>query len=116
MVVSADKDLMQLIRDGVYLYDPIKEKIIGEAEVKEKYSVYPNQMTDYLALLGDASDNIPGVAGIGAKTANKLLKEFDSIEKIYTNIDKISPERSRKLLLEGRDRGILSKNLVTLKL
>lgn len=115
MVVSADKDLMQLIRDGICLYDPIKEKIIDAHSVKEKYSVRPDQMTDYLALLGDASDNIPGVAGIGAKTASKLLEEFGSMENIYTNIEKIFPERSRTLLLEGRDRAILSKNLVTLK-
>lgn len=115
MVVSADKDLMQLIRDGIYLYDPIKEKIIDSNSVKEKYSVLPYQMTDYLSLLGDASDNIPGVAGIGAKTASKLLEEFGSMENIYINIENVSPERSRKLLLAGQDRAILSKNLVKLK-
>jgi len=115
-IVSHDKDLYQLIDDDkVVLYDPIKKENINEEKCKKKFGVDPKHIIDYLALVGDSADNIPGVKGIGAKGAKKLIDEFGSIENIYANIDKIRNERTKKLLLEGKDRAFLSKKLVALK-
>ncbi|RUM66036.1 MAG: DNA polymerase I [Sulfurospirillum sp.] len=114
-IVSHDKDLYQLIDDDrVVLYDPMKKVEINEAKCIEKFGVPPAQIVDYLALVGDASDNIPGVRGIGPKGATKLLKEFGSIENIYANLDKIANPRTRKLLEEGKENAFLSKKLATL--
>ncbi len=115
VVVSHDKDLYQLIDDDrVVLYDPMKRIEINEEKCREKFGVPPEQIVDYLALVGDTSDNIPGVRGIGPKGATKLLSEFGSLEKIYENLDKIANTRTRKLLEEGRDNAFLSKRLATL--
>ncbi len=114
-IVSHDKDLYQLIDDDkVVLYDPMKKMEINEAKCIEKFGVPPSQIVDYLALVGDVSDNIPGVRGIGPKGATKLLKEFGSIENIYANLDKIANARTKKLLEEGRENAFLSKKLATL--
>lgn len=115
MIVSGDKDLMQLIQPGISLYDPMRNKHIQAAEVKEKFGVEPSQVLDYLSLVGDASDNIPGVAGIGAKTASSLLVEYHSLNEIYEKIDTIQPQRRRQLLLEGREQAFISQQLVALK-
>ena len=114
-VVSHDKDLYQLIDDDkVVLYDPMKKIEINEEKCLEKFGVPPSQIVDYLALVGDTSDNIPGVRGIGPKGASKLLKEFGSIENIYENLDKITNARTKKLLEEGKENAFLSKKLATL--
>jgi len=114
-VVSHDKDLYQLIDDDkVVLYDPMKKIEINEEKCLEKFGVPPSQIVDYLALVGDTSDNIPGVKGIGPKGATKLLKEFGSIENIYENLDKIANARTKKLLEESRENAFLSKKLATL--
>lgn len=115
-IISHDKDLHQLIDDGrVVLYDPIKKIEIDERKCIEKYGVAPKEFRDYQALVGDSADNIPGVRGIGPKTAVKLIKEFKTIEGIYKNIDKVTPERARNLLKEHKEDAFLSKHLVTLK-
>ncbi len=115
-IVSHDKDLYQLIDDDkVVLYDPMKKVDIDEKRCKEKFGVEPKYIIDYLSLVGDAADNIPGVKGIGAKGAKKLIDEFGSIEKIYENIDNIRNERTKRLLKEGKERAFLSKKLVRLK-
>ncbi|MFY9081190.1 5'-3' exonuclease H3TH domain-containing protein, partial [Aliarcobacter butzleri] len=115
-IVSHDKDLYQLIDDAnsVYLFDPTKKVIINEEKCIEKYGVKPFQFTDYQSLLGDTADNIPGVKGVGAKTAESLIKEFGTLENIYANIDNIEKKRTKELLIEGKENAILSKKLVTL--
>jgi DNA polymerase I len=116
-IVSHDKDLYQLISDenSVYLFEPTKKEIINEAKCIAKYGVLPREFTDYQALVGDTADNIPGVKGVGAKTAEALIKEFKNIENIYNNISKIEKARVQNLLLESKDNAFLSKKLVTLK-
>ncbi len=114
-IVTHDKDLYQLIDDDiVVIYDPVKKVEINEAKCKEKFGVEPKQIVDYLAIVGDASDNIPGVKGIGAKGAVKLLEEFGSLENIYKNIDHIKNSRVKNLLLESKENAFLSKKLALL--
>ncbi|WP_187648146.1 DNA polymerase I [Nitrosophilus labii] len=115
-IVSHDKDLYQLIDDGnVVLYDPIKKEEIDEERAVKKFGVEPKHIKDFLALTGDSADNIPGVRGIGPKTAAKLINEFGNVENIYENIDKVKPERIKRLLTEGKELAFLSKKLVQLK-
>ena len=115
-IVSHDKDLYQLIDDGkVVLFDPVKKIEIDEEECKKKFGVYPEKIPDYLALVGDSADNIPGVKGIGAKTALKLLEKYESIEDIYEHINEMENKRVKKLLEEGREKAFLSKKLVRLR-
>ena len=114
VIVSSDKDFAQLIKPFVSMYDTMKEVRYDEAAALEKWGVEPRKMRDYLALVGDASDNVPGVAGIGAKGAAKLLQEFDSLEDIYANLDKVSGTSLKKKLEAGRDDANLSKRLVTI--
>ncbi|CZE50286.1 DNA polymerase I [Campylobacter geochelonis] len=114
-VVTHDKDLYQLIVDGkVAIYSPAKKELYDSAGCFEKYGVYPPQVRDFLAICGDASDNIPGVKGIGDKGAKKLLSQFKDIEEIYENLDKVLNERTRNLLIDGKENAFLSKKLATL--
>jgi len=114
-IVSHDKDLYQLIDDDtVILYDPIKRSDINEQRCLEKFGVHPSLIGDYLSIVGDSADNIPGIKGIGAKGAKTLLDEFGSLENIYKNIDKVRNPRSQKLLQESRENAFLSQELVAL--
>ena len=115
-IVSHDKDLYQLIDDDViYLFDPIKKVIINEDKCYEKYGIHPKQFTDYQSLLGDSADNVPGVKGVGVKTAESLIKEFGTLDNIYENIENISKPRWKTLLLENKEMAYISKELVTLR-
>lgn len=114
-IVTQDKDLYQLIKDEkVSIYSPISKNDYDEAACLEKYGVKPCQIRDFLALCGDSSDNIPGVKGIGAKGAKTLLDEFNNIEGIYENLMLVRNERSRNLLIEGKENAFLSKKLASL--
>ncbi|MBD3841250.1 MAG: DNA polymerase I, partial [Campylobacterales bacterium] len=113
-IVSHDKDLYQLINDDIYMFDPIKKKKIQYTECFEKYGVYPTQFVDYQALIGDSADNVPGVKGIGAKTAQALIKQFNTLENIYENLNVIEKPRWQKLLIESKEMAFISKKLVTL--
>jgi len=114
-IVSHDKDLYQLIDDDrVYLFDPIKKTIVNEVKCFEKYGVYPSQFTDYQSLLGDSADNVPGVKGVGAKTAEALIKQFGDLDNIYKNLENIEKTRWKNLLTEGKELAYISKKLVTL--
>lgn len=114
VVVSSDKDLFQLTSSGILIWHPQREKFIDSNGVKELLGISPTQIVDFLALAGDAIDGIPGVKGIGEKTALKLLSQYDSLEKIYENLDRL-PEKAQKLLIEGREIAFLSKRLCQLK-
>ena len=114
-IVSHDKDLYQLIEDdSIYLFDPTKRVVINEAKCIEKYGVHPSQFTDYQSLLGDSADNIPGVKGIGAKTAEALIQQFGTLENIYANLENIEKKRWKTLLEESKEMAFISKQLVTL--
>ncbi|AGH94936.1 DNA polymerase I [Pseudobdellovibrio exovorus] len=113
-IVSGDKDFCQLVNKNVFLYDTMKEIIFDEELVKAKHGVHPLQFIDYLALTGDSSDNIPGVAGIGPKGAQKLIEQFGTLEAIYENIDQISSASIKEKLLKSKDSAFLSKKLVTI--
>lgn len=115
MIISSDKDLMQLIGDNIKMYDAMKNKLIAENEVQEKFAVAPNKVLDVLSLMGDSSDNIPGVKGIGPKTAAELITQFGSLEEIFNNLDKIKQDKRRQLLQEGEENAKLSKILLSLK-
>lgn len=114
VIVSGDKDFGQLIEPGVTLYDTMKEVVYDSAGVKEKWGIEPKQVIDYLALVGDSSDNIPGVAGVGPKGAQKLLADFGTLENIYKNLDKISSASLREKLITSKDNAFLSQKLVTI--
>ena len=114
-VISSDKDLMQLVSSKIRLYDPMKSKVLGEKEVFEKFGVKPEQVIDVQSLAGDSSDNIPGVPGIGVKTAAELINKYKTLDILLKNIEKIPQTKRRETLLENKDKAILSKELVTLK-
>lgn len=113
VIVSGDKDLMQLIRPGVSILDEMKQKRVGENEVVEKFGVGPKQVIEVLGLCGDASDNIPGVAGVGPKTAAKLIIEFGSIEEVINNADKIKGTLGAKIKQQA-ETAFLSRRLATI--
>jgi DNA polymerase-1 len=113
-IVSGDKDFCQLVNPNVFLYDTMKEVIFDAAMVKEKHGVTPEQFIDYLAITGDTSDNIPGVAGIGPKGAQKLIEQFGTLEGIYDNLDKISSASIKEKLVNSKKNAFLSKKLVTI--
>jgi len=114
-VISSDKDLMQLVSDKIRLYDPIKSKVLGEKEVIEKFGVKPNQVVDVQSLAGDSSDNVPGVPGIGIKTASELINKYKTLDTLLEKADEIPQNKRRETLLANKDKALLSKQLVTLK-
>ena len=114
-VISSDKDLMQLVSDKVRLYDPMKSKVLGEKEVVEKFGVKPNQVIDVQSLAGDSSDNIPGVPGIGIKTASELINKYKTLDVLLKKADEIPQNKRRETLLANKDKALLSRQLVTLK-
>jgi len=114
-IVSSDKDLMQLIRPGVAMLDPIKQKPIGPPEVMEKFGVPPDKLIDAQALIGDSVDNVPGVPGIGAKTAAQLISEFGDLDAILAAAPAMKPSKRRDLLITHAENARLSRVLVTLR-
>lgn len=114
VVVSSDKDLMQLIRDGVALHDPLKNKPITDTEVLEKFGVPPSQVIDVQALAGDSTDNIPGAPGIGVKTAAQLITEYGSLEQLLERAGEIKQPKRREVLQNFAEQIRISKKLVTL--
>ncbi len=113
-IVSSDKDLMQLVGDGVSLYDAMKDREIGPEEVEKRFGVPPEKVTDVQALAGDSTDNIPGVPGIGVKTAALLINEYGDLETLLEHAGEIRQPRRRENLLEHADAARTSKRLVTL--
>lgn len=114
-IISGDKDFVQLIDKNVSMIDTMKGKTTNIKGVKEKYGLSPELMIDFFALIGDSIDNIPGVRGIGPKTAGPLIEKYGSIENLYKNLDDIDKERTRNLLIENMENAKLSKLLVTIK-
>ena len=114
-IVSSDKDLMQLLKYNVTLFDPIKRKDIGPKDVLEKFGVNPTKVIDVQALAGDQSDNIPGIPGIGVKTASLLINEFDNLENLLDKCSTIPQIKRRKKIESNKELAIISKKLVTLK-
>ena len=115
VIVSADKDLMQLIGDGVTYYDGMKDKFFTPDDVKEKFGVFPDKVVDVQALSGDSIDNVPGVPGIGPKTAAELINTFGSLEEVLAHASEIKQNKRRETLLENIENAKISKQLVTLK-
>jgi DNA polymerase-1 len=113
-IVSHDKDLYQLIDDDIYMFDPIKKKKVSKDECKNKYGVEAHQFIDYQALVGDSADNVPGVKGVGAKTATALINQFNDIENLYKNLESVEKPRWKTLLEDSRELAFISKQLVTL--
>jgi DNA polymerase-1 len=113
-IVSSDKDLMQLVNDCVIMYDTMKDKKIGVAEVIEKFGVPPEKVIEVQALIGDSSDNVPGVPGIGVKTAAQLIGEFGDLETLLRRAGEIKQEKRRQTLIENAEKARISKVLVTL--
>ncbi len=114
-IISSDKDLMQLVSSDIRLYDPMKSKVLGEKEVVEKFGVKPNQVVDVQSLAGDSSDNVPGVPGIGIKTASELIKKYKTLDILLKKAKEIPQNKRRETLLANKDKALLSKKLVTLK-
>jgi DNA polymerase-1 len=114
-IVTSDKDLMQLVSDCIFLYDGMKEKEIREPEVLEKFGVRPDQVIDVQSLMGDSSDNVPGVPGIGPKKAAELINDFGTLDGLYENLDAVKNDRIRGLLRDNRDKAYISRQLVSLK-
>ena len=114
-IVSSDKDLMQLYRKNVRIYDPMKNKFINEEDVNNKFGVKPKKVVDVQALAGDSTDNVPGVPGIGVKTAAELINEYGNLENLLKNAKKIKQNKRRETLIENSDKAIISKKLVELK-
>ncbi len=115
-IISSDKDLMQLVNEKVGMFDSMKDREIGVNEVKEKFGVTPDKVIDVQSLAGDSSDNIPGVPGIGVKTAAELINEFGSLSNLLEKAETIKQTKRRQTILENKDKALLSKKLVSLKL
>lgn len=114
-IVSLDKDMFQLVSDGVFIYDPFSDTLFDKKKVKQKFGVNPERFVDYMALIGDSIDNIPGVKGVGEKVAIELLEKYGSVENIIKALPYLKPERLTKLIKNSVESLVLSKELVTLK-
>ena len=114
-IISSDKDLMQLVNKNTKMYDSMKDKFIGVKEVKEKFGVEPSKIIDVQALAGDRIDNIPGVSGIGVKIAAELINNFNSLENVLAKVNEIKQPKRRQILIDEKDKALISKKLVTLK-
>ncbi len=113
-IVSSDKDLMQLVSDRIAMFDPMKDKPIGAAEVREKFGVGPDKVIDVQALCGDSVDNVPGVPGIGVKTAAELINTYGDLETLLAHAPEIKQPKRRQSLIDFAEQARLSKRLVTL--
>jgi DNA polymerase-1 len=113
-IVSSDKDLMQLYKKDVRLFDPMKNKFITPEDIVTKFGVGSEKVIDVQSLAGDSSDNVPGVPGIGVKTAAELINKYGTLEKLLDNAHEIKQNKRRETLIENKDKAIISKKLVTL--
>ena len=113
-IVSSDKDLMQLYKKNVRIFDPMKNKFITEEDVFKKFGVDASKVIDVQSLAGDSSDNVPGVPGIGVKTAAELINKYGTLEKLLKSAHEIKQNKRRETLLENKDKALISKKLVTL--
>jgi DNA polymerase-1 len=115
-IVSSDKDILQLVGKGISVFSPYKDSGVfyDVAKVKERFGVAPQRLVDIIALMGDVADNIPGVPGIGDKTAQKLILEFGSVDKLLKNISKVKPQKIKEMILQHRARIKLNKELIRL--
>ena len=113
-IVSADKDLMQLVGSGVTIFDPMKQRVVNAEQVMEKFGVTPDKVVDVQALAGDTADNVPGVRGIGIKTAAALINEYGSLENLLDNVGSVKQNKRREMLTADAEQARMSKKLVTL--
>jgi DNA polymerase I len=116
IMVTGDKDFMQLVTDHVTIWDPMKDVVIDKASIARDYRLEPSQMIDMMGFCGDSSDNVPGVPGIGPKTALALIQQFGSMQAVYDRIDEISAHKQREKLLAHKEQALLSRRLVTIDL
>lgn len=114
VIVSSDKDLMQLVNDNVQMFDPMKSKYMGLSEVEEKFGVTPDKVVDVQALAGDSIDNVPGVPGIGVKTAAQLINDYGNLETLLERAEEIKQPKRRESLIEFAEQARISKQLVRL--
>ncbi len=113
-IVSSDKDLMQLYKKGVRIFDPMKNKFINDDDVVKKFGVDASKVIDVQSLAGDSSDNVPGVPGIGIKTAAELINKYGTLENLLKSAHEIKQNKRRETLIENKDKALISKKLVTL--
>ena len=114
VIVSGDKDMMQLIGPDIRMLDTMKNKWFGIEEVEEKFGVTPDQVIDVMGLMGDSSDHIPGVKGVGPKTASELIRKFGSIKELYERIDEVDKAKLKEKLVQDKEMALLSRQLVTI--
>jgi len=114
VMVTGDKDFMQLVTEKASIWDPMKDKVIDADTIKNSYDLEPSQLIDVMGLSGDKADNVPGVPGIGEKTALSLIQTYGNIEALYEKIDGISKKKQRENLIQFKDQAMLSKSLVTI--
>ncbi len=116
IIVSGDKDLLQLVSEDVALWDPMNDRFMDEVAVEKKYGLVASQLLDYFALTGDSADNIPGVPGVGPKTAQKLIDEHKTLEKLYESTDTLKKSKMKERIIEHKDDAFLSRDLIRLNL
>ena len=116
VIVTGDKDMLQLLTPHVRIYDPVKDKWLGEMECRERFGVEPGRVVEIMGLMGDAADNIPGVKGIGEKTAMKLIAQFSTIEELLRRVEEVTPPRIKALLIDQAENARLSRRLATIQL
>lgn len=115
VIVTGDKDMFQLLTPATRIYDPVKDKWFGEAECRERFGVEPARVVEVMGLMGDQADNIPGVKGIGEKTAMKLIAQFGTIDNLLAHLDEVPAAKTKTLLVEQADNARLSKRLATIQ-
>jgi len=116
VIVTSDKDMFQLLTPKTRIYDPVKDKWFGEADSQGRFGVEPARVVEIMGLMGDTSDNIPGVKGIGEKTAVKLITQFGTIEELLSRIEEVTPAKTKNLLLAQGEQARMSKQLATIQL
>jgi DNA polymerase I len=116
VIVTGDKDMFQLLTPHVRIYDPVKDKWFGEAECLERFGVEPARVVEIMGLMGDATDNIPGVKGIGEKTAMKLITQFRTIEELLQHVEEVTPPRIKTMLIEQAENARMSRRLATIEM
>jgi len=114
VIVSGDKDMLQLVNDKVHVFDSRKDRILGPQETEETLGIAPKNITDFIGLAGDSTDNIPGVSGIGEVTAKGLINQFGDLENILANVENISSKKVKEKLIEQKEQAVFSKELATL--